>query len=107
MGLMRPGKLVEHLAGYIFPDWETAARHVYFAVIRGELPAQLQSGEILGPAELERISQVKWSRDPNDTFALPNDIGLSMDDAARIFSTPESRKTANVVSISDFVKPKA
>src|SRR5262245_29304472 len=98
MSWMRQYKLAEYLSGH-FPNLKAAERWIYFAVIRGDIRAQFRNGEILGPAWLKRISQGRWSGDPDDVFGLPSDIGLSMDDAVRCLTAPESRPTVNVVSL--------
>jgi hypothetical protein len=78
-----PGKLVEYYVEDRFGDVNEADRQLYFAVIRGEVRARHQ-GKILGPEELKKISKRKW--DPQSDFGLPADIGLSVEDAERVFA---------------------
>ena len=83
MSWMRPYKLAEYLAGD-FQNLKAAERWIYFAVIRGDIRAQYQNGEIVGAPALKRIARGRWSADPDDVFGLPSDIGLSMDDGCGI-----------------------
>jgi hypothetical protein len=75
----RPSKLREYCVDRRFDDVNEAVRRLYFAVIGGKVRAR-SNGRVLG---LTQLSKMKF--DDNNTFALPPDIELSVEDANRIW----------------------
>ena len=92
--LMRAGKLAEHLADYCFPGIEAAERHVYVAVINGELPLYFADGKPVDPATLERIRLGRERRFDlgfsQDAFAIEAALAI------KCFSRPRAGEVMGV-----------
>jgi hypothetical protein len=75
-----PGKIREYYVER--PDTTDVMdcyKQIYLAVITGEVRARLH-GRVLGP---ERLKQIAKLNDPDNPFALPPDLELSVEDAQR------------------------
>jgi hypothetical protein len=79
---LRPSKLREYYVDRCFDDVNEAERQLYFAVMGGKVRAR-SKGRVFGPEWLTQLSKMKF--DDNNAFALPPDIGLSVEDAERIW----------------------
>jgi hypothetical protein len=78
---LRPLKLREHYVDHRFDDIAEANRQLYLAVIRGDVRARLK-GRLLGPEWRRQLASMKT----DDSFELPPDLELSVEDAERIWS---------------------
>ncbi len=77
-----PPRKIRNLVDYAFGDAWQAEKALYLAVIKGEVRARL-NGRVLGPEWLKQVE--KLVHDPNDPFALPPDLELSVEDVQKMW----------------------
>ena len=75
-----PLKMQEYYVERAFADIGEAEKQLYLAVINGEVRARLK-GLVYGPEWLKQIAKSKYHE--TNPYALPPDIGLSVEDAKR------------------------
>jgi hypothetical protein len=93
---LRPSKLREY---YIpIQNVGTAAYQLYWAVIDGDLRVR-RNGRILTKQEAYALSERRWSDEECDTYALPADIDLSVEDAERIWSQQSGEQGQEIPSL--------
>jgi hypothetical protein len=78
---IRALKLREYYVDHAFDHVEEASKQLYLSVIRGEIRARDKDGKIYGPTWLDQFSKMQW--DPDDPWALPADLQLSVEDAKK------------------------
>lgn len=76
-------KLIEYYLDYADPPIAEPEKELYEAVISGEVRAR-SKGIVLGPEWLKQID--KLVIDERNPYALPPDVGLSLEDARRKWS---------------------
>jgi hypothetical protein len=81
-----PCKLVDHVVDYYGGNWKAIEKKVYALVINSEIRALTRDRRPLTSLQLRLIAAKKWA--PDSDFGLPGDIGLSVEDAERIFGAP-------------------
>jgi hypothetical protein len=78
-------KLREYYADFLFPnDGEDPQHEIYKGVISGAIRVRSQ-GRIFTKEEAAALGRRRWSDDENDPYALPADVGLSLDDALELW----------------------
>jgi hypothetical protein len=93
---LRPSKLREY---YIpIQNVGTAAYELYWAVIDSDVRVR-RNGRILTKQEAYALSERRWSDDECDTYALPADIELSVEDAERIWSQQSGEQIQETPSL--------
>ena len=76
---MSARKMIEYYLDYVLPPLANPAKQLYEAVIAGEVRAH-RNGVVLGPEWLKQLGSLAEISNP---YALPPDIGLSLEDARR------------------------
>jgi hypothetical protein len=76
-----PRRLREDYVERHFDKVEEAGKQLYLAVMRGEIRACDPNGNVYGPVWLEQFSKMRWH--PDDPWALPPDLPLSVEDAKK------------------------
>jgi hypothetical protein len=84
---LRPGKVLDYyvLEAPGVRTYKDASYQLYWAVIEGNVRAR-HKGNDLKLDDLDRLRAKKWSDDPDDSYALPFDIELSVEDVERIWN---------------------